>query len=168
MPAFSRTLALLAFATLAPSVSMAQGGAMDECRKLIGRVAIAPCTLAIDDQKESPANRADAYLLRARAALDISDLEKAEADLAAGLGLRPNNPFGYRLRGRLRGLQGRNADARADYTKALQISDTPPGKYVSYLNRGQFFVRIKELTEALADFDAAIHLHGAKAQAHVG
>jgi tetratricopeptide (TPR) repeat protein len=72
------------------------------------------------------------------------------------------------VRGRLRGLQGRSADARADYTKALQLSETPASKYVSYVDRGQFFVRTKELADALADFDAAIHLDAAKAHAHVG
>jgi tetratricopeptide (TPR) repeat protein len=161
-------LAIFASGILASSASVARSAPIDDCTKLLGRPAVAPCTLVIDDQKESPGNRALAYLMRARAELDVSDLEKAEADISAGLALQPNNPFGYRVRGRLRGLQSRPDDARADYTKALQLSQTPAAKYVSYVDRGHFFTRIKEYTGALADFDGAIHLDGSKASAYVG
>jgi tetratricopeptide (TPR) repeat protein len=168
MPVLFRRLVPMTVATVVAAAGAAHGAALEECEKLAGRAAIAPCTLVIDGENENAASRAFAYLLRARAALDASDFEKAEADLGAGLALRPNNAFGYRVRGRLRGLQGRNDDARADYTKALQLSETPASKYVSYVDRGQFFVRTKELADALADFDAAIALDRAKAHAHVG
>jgi len=167
MPALWRQLAPLAFAILATAASRAAAAPIDDCTRVVGRAAIAPCTLVIDDQKENPGNRALAYLMRARAELDVSEPEKAEADINEGLALRPNNVFGYRVRGRLRGLQGRNADARADYTKALQLSETPLAKYVSYVDRGQFLTRIKEYADAIADFDAAIQLDGAKASAYV-
>jgi regulator of protease activity HflC (stomatin/prohibitin superfamily)/Tfp pilus assembly protein PilF len=173
MPAVSRNsslsaLAIFAVGILALSASVARSAPIDDCTKQFGRSAIAPCTLLVDDQNESLGNRALAYLMRARAELDVSDLERAESDISAGLELQPNNVFGYRLRGRLRGLQRRNDDARADYTKALQLSRTPAAKYVSYVERGNFFNRIEDYTDALTDFDAAIHLDGSKASAYVG
>jgi tetratricopeptide (TPR) repeat protein len=173
MPTPSRYLtvfasAIFALGILAASVSVGLSAPIDDCAKLLGRAAIAPCTLVIDDKKESEGNRARAYLMRARAELDVSELEKAEADIGAGLALRPNNSFGFRLRGRLRGLQGRNDEARADYNQGVKLADTPNVKYFSYVDRGRFLTRIKEYSDALADFDAAIQLVGAKAAAYVG
>jgi len=167
MSVVSRNLALSAFTTLILSASAANSAPLDDCRNFAAKAAIAPCTLIIDDSKENPGNRSYAHLLRARAEMDLSDLDKAEADIAAGLAARPGFAFGYRLRGRLRGLQDRPAEARADFTKALQLSDTPVLKYLAYLERGQFLTRIKEYPDALADLDAAIHLDGAKAMAYV-
>jgi tetratricopeptide (TPR) repeat protein len=168
MPALRRDLALLVFAIMALTAPRADAAQIDDCIRPIGRAAIAPCTLVIDDQKENPGNRAVAYLMRGRAELDVSEIEKAEADINAGLALRPNNPFGHRLHGRLRGLQGRNEEARADYNKGLALAETPNSKFFSYVDRGQFLTRIKEYADALADFDAAIHIDGAKAIAYVG
>lgn len=168
MPAFRRRSAWLAAAILAAVVVNAQSAAIDDCTRLFGKDAIASCTLVIDDDKTGAGARVFAYIVRARAALDISDLAKAEADIGAALALQPNSAFALRVRGRLRNIQGRNADARADYSKALELSDTPSSQHVSYLDRAQFLARIKEYQDALADFDAAIKLDATKARAFVG
>lgn len=167
MAVLSRILTQSASAAFLLSASAAVSAPLDDCRNFAAKAAMAPCTTIIDDAKENAGNRSYAHLLRARAEMDLADLEKAEADIAAGLAMRPNFAFGYRLRGRLRDLQHRSADARADYTKALELSDTPVLKYLAYVERGQFLGHIKEYTDALADLDAAIRLDGSKAQAYV-
>ena len=103
--------------------------------------------------------------MRARAALDVSNPDRAEADIKAAFALQPATPFGYRVRGRLLGLQGKNTEARTDYVKAIQLSESQAGKYVSYQDRGNFLLRIMELPAAQADFEAAIRLDPAKAAA---
>jgi len=141
---------------------------IDDCGKPRGAAALAPCSQVVDDEKERPATRALARLLRARAALDLADLERAEADIAAAVAVTPNNPFAYRLRGRLHSLQGKETEARADFTKAVELPQTPTSKYISHLERGQFLVRNMDLQEARADFDAAVRLDPTKAAAYVG
>ena len=163
-----RTPTLSVFATLILSASAANATPLEECRNLGARPAIPQCTLVIDDGRESPGNRAYAHLLRARAEMDLSELESAQADIAAALVVQPGNPFAYRLRARLRDLQNRPAEARADYTTALHLSDAPAQKYLAYLERGQFLARIKQYPEALTDFDAAILVDGSKAAPYVG
>lgn len=169
LSAFSSTLgaALLLPAMLLPDLALAQSP-MDDCNKLLARAAMTACTRVIDDQQTNAAGRALAYFLRARAELDITEIAKAEADLDAGLALQPNNAFAYRVRGRLRGLQSRNADARADYNKALQLSTTVSAQHVSHVDRGWFLTRLNELPDALADFDSAVRLDSTKASAYVG
>ena len=67
MSVLSRYLALSAFASFVLSASAASGTTLDDCRNSGARAAIAPCTLIIDDSKESPGNRSYAHLLRGRA-----------------------------------------------------------------------------------------------------
>jgi tetratricopeptide (TPR) repeat protein len=167
MAVLSRHLMLCVCTMFALSASAANSAPLDDCKNFTGKTAIAPCTLVIDDQTEIAGNRAFAFLLRARAEMNTADLEKADWDIAAGLVLRPNLVFGYRLRGRLREMQDRIAEARADYVKALQMSGTPALKYLTYLERGEFFTRIKQYPDALADLDAAIQADGAKAAPYV-
>ena len=83
----------------------------EDCQKLRGAAAMAACTQLIDDKQQTTPSRALAYYLRARAALDINELDKAEADIAAGHALQ-QIPFGLRVRARLRMLQGRTPEAR--------------------------------------------------------
>ena len=163
--AFFLLAALGGSVALAP---VASAGALEDCNTLRAAAAFAPCTLIVDDKKQSPAARAVALLMRARAALDMADLERAGADINAAFALRPGTPFGHRVRGRLRGLQGRNTEARADLSKAIQLSETPASKYVSYLDRGNFFLRILDTPSAYADFDMAIRVDPTKAAAYVG
>jgi tetratricopeptide (TPR) repeat protein len=146
----------------------AMAGPIEDCNTLRAATALEPCTLVIDDKQQTPAKRAVALLMRARAALDMSNLDRAEADIKTAFALQPATPFGYRIRGRLLGLQGKNTEARADYAKAIQLSESQAGKYVSYQDRGNFLLRIMELPAAQADFEAAIRLDPAKAAGYVG
>jgi tetratricopeptide (TPR) repeat protein len=146
----------------------AMAGPVEDCNTLRAAAALEPCTLVVDDKQQTPAKRAVALLMRARAALDTSNLDRAEADIKAAFALQPATPFGYRIRGRLLGLQGKNTEARADYAKAIQLSESQAGKYVSYQDRGNFLLRIMELPAAQADFEAAIRLDPAKAAGYVG
>src|SRR6185436_3662849 len=99
----------------------ARAAPLDDCSRPRGTAALAPCSQVVDDEKEKPATRAAARLLRARAELDLSDLERAETDIEAALAITPNNPFAYRLRARLRSLQGKETEARADFDKAVGL-----------------------------------------------
>ncbi len=154
--------------TVGPCASTAMAGPIEDCTIRRAAAALAPCTLVVDDKTQSPANRTTALLMRARAELDMSDLDRAEADIKAAFALRPNMAFGYRVRGRLRGTQGRKEEARADYAQAIQLSVTKTGKYVSYLDRGNFLLRITELPAAMTDFDTAIRVDPTMASAYVG
>ncbi len=146
----------------------AQAAPIDDCSKPRGAAALAPCSQVVDDEKERPAIRALARLLRARAEIELADLERAEADIAAAIAATPTNPFAYRLRAQLRIRQGKEEEARADFNKAIELPQSPASKYLSHTERGQFLVRNMDLREALADFDAAVRLDPTKAAAYVG
>jgi tetratricopeptide (TPR) repeat protein len=148
--------------------TVARAAPIDDCEKARWTAALSPCSQVIDNGNEKPATRSFALLLRARAELDLSDLGRAEADIGAALALTPESTFGYRLRARLRGLQGKETEARADLIKAVALSQSPAAKYASYLDRGYFFVRNMELPAALADFTAAVGIDATKAAAYVG
>ena len=166
---FRHPLSLIAIlAAVGSYPSTTKAGPTEDCRTLRAAAALGPCTLVIEDKKQTPADRVNALLMRARAALDMSELDRAEADIKAAIALRPNMAFGYRVRGRLRGLQGRKEEARADYAQAIQLSATKTGKYVSYLDRGNFLLRITELPAAMTDFESAVRIDPTKAPAYVG
>ena len=159
---------LAVLTVVAHYAATAMAGPIEDCNTLRAAAALEPCTLIVDDKQQTPAKRAIALLMRARAALDMSNLDRAEADIKAAFALQPAAPLGYRIRGRLLGLQGKNTEARADYAKAIQLSESQAGKYVSYQDRGNFLLRIMELPAAQADFEAAIRLDPAKAPGYVG
>jgi tetratricopeptide (TPR) repeat protein len=154
--------------TVVGRATTAPAGPLDDCRTLRGEAALAPCTLVIEDKKESRADRALALLLRAREALDVSDLGRAEADINAAFSLQPATSFAYRIRGRLLGLLGKNKEALADYAKAIQMPVPRPSRYLSYQERGHFLLQIGELPAAQSDFEAAIGLDPTKAPGYVG
>jgi tetratricopeptide (TPR) repeat protein len=169
MSALSRAvLCSVTIIMAAGCATVARAAPIDDCEKARGAAALSACAPVVDNGNEKPRTRAFALLLRARAELDLSDLARAEADIAAALVLAPESTLGYRLRARLRGLQGREPDARADLMKAVDLPQSPVAKYVSYLDRGYFFVRNMELPTAQADFTAAVGLDPAKAAAYVG
>jgi tetratricopeptide (TPR) repeat protein len=146
----------------------ATAGPVEDCKALLGPAALEPCTLVVEDKQRTPAERSLALLMRARAALDMLDFGRAEADIKAAFALQPARPFAYRMRGRLLALQGKNTEARADLAKAIQMSAQRASKYLSYQERGQFLLRIMELPEAQADFEAAVRLDPTKASGYVG
>ncbi len=154
-------------ATAGSCASTAMAGPVEDCNRLRGAAALAPCTLVVEDKAQTPRARAIALLMRARAALDMSELDKADADIKAAFALQPM-AFGHRVRGRLHALRGQNAEARDDYTQAISLSDSKLGRYVSYTDRGNFLLHIMDLPGALNDFDLAIHLDPTKAAAYVG
>ncbi len=151
-----------------PGAATAMAGPIEDCSTLPPPASVEACTQVIENKQERPAVRARALLLRARAALDRSDLDNAETDIRSAFALQPVSPFAYRMRGRLLALQGKNAEARADYAKAIQMSQTRVSKYASYHDRGKFLLQITELSAAQADFEAAIGLDPSKAAAYVG
>lgn len=153
---------------LVPIATTASADALEDCRNLPAATALPACTLLVNDSKRPPAARAYSHVLRARAELDLSDLDAAAADLKAAFTLQPANNFGLRVRSRLYGLQGRNAEAREDLTRAIQLAPNPDAKYISYIERGNFFVRVADLPDARADFEVAIQLSPGKAAAYVG
>jgi tetratricopeptide (TPR) repeat protein len=168
MTGLSRTLVWSTAIGLSLCATAARAAPLDDCSRARGTAALAPCSQVVDDEKEKPATRAAARLLRARAELDLSDLERAEADIEAARAVTPNNPFAYRLRARLRSLQGKETEARADFDRAVGLPQTPASKYVSFLERGNFLIRNMELRQALADFNEAVRLDPTKAAAYVG
>ncbi len=165
---FRRALGLVAVLTGTwSSFPTATAGPIEDCSRLRAAAVLAPCSLVIDDKAQTPEAHVTALVMRARAELDLSELDKAEADLKAAFALRPT-PFGYRVRGRLHGMRGQNAEARDDYLQAISLSENKSGRYVSYVDRGLFLVRIKDFPAALADFELAIRLDPTKASAFVG
>jgi tetratricopeptide (TPR) repeat protein len=167
MSALFRTLMWSTAVLMLGPWTIARAAPIDDCNKARGAEALSVCSAVIDDEKAPPAIRAAARRLRARAALDMADLERASTDIDVALAAEPNSTFGYRLRAKLRTLQGRESEARADYTKAVELPQNPGSKYVSYLERGQYFLRVMELPAAIADFNEAIKLNTTRAAAYV-
>jgi tetratricopeptide (TPR) repeat protein len=170
MSAYLRYMLWLTVALTAVGLcaATATAGPVEDCKALLGPAALEPCTLVVEDKQRTPAERSLALLMRARAALDMLDFGRAEADIKAAFALQPARPFAYRMRGRLLALQGKNTEARADLAKAIQMSAQRASKYLSYQERGQFLLRIMELPEAQADFEAAVRLDPTKASGYVG
>src|ERR1700683_1889268 len=76
-----------------------------------------------------------------------------------------NDPQAYNMRGAAYGAAGMNAEALADFNKAIGLD---PGYGQAYANRGLVYRRTKQLDLALTDYDKALSLDGAYAPAYLG
>src|SRR5689334_5751988 len=93
MSAWFRTLVWSTAVTVLAPGAGARAAPMDDCTKVRGAAALSVCSLVVDDEKEKSGNRTLARLLRARAEMDMSNLDRASADIDAALAASPNNPF---------------------------------------------------------------------------
>jgi regulator of sirC expression with transglutaminase-like and TPR domain len=66
-------------------------------------------------------NRVEAMVLRAAANRQLDKTDLAEDDVARALALDPAFPDALLERGMLRRLKGRDAEARADWMKVLEL-----------------------------------------------
>jgi tetratricopeptide (TPR) repeat protein len=103
------------------------------------------------------------YLIHALAEGQLKDFAAAEDDYSSALKCQrdPNAEYVlYVNRGFLRYLEGREADAVADLTHAIQLR---PDQYSAYANLSQVYQRQKRWNEAKRNLDEAIRLQPALA-----
>ncbi len=74
----------------------------------------------------APELRGELHLDRARAAVAVSDLAAARADIDQGLKLVPGDPFGWYLSSALALREEKLARAKADIGKALELAPSDP------------------------------------------
>ncbi len=126
---------------------------------------ISGCTTLIDSGRETRGALADDYLKRAKAYdFSGSDRDKAIADYAQAIKLKPNLAEAYFNRGTLYFLGAQHDLAIADFDHAIRLK---PGQalYVSY--RGQTRYRKGQFAAAILDFDRAIKLQPKNAETFV-
>jgi tetratricopeptide (TPR) repeat protein len=105
-----------------------------------------------------------ALLNRANARQQLGDLAGAEEDFTAVIGLDPTTADAWTGRGVLREVQGRYAEALADYEEALQLAPTAP----AWRNKADAQLSLGEFTEAEAGYTRAIELDPDYVEAYLG
>jgi tetratricopeptide (TPR) repeat protein len=107
-----------------------------------------------------------AHLGRADAELELGHYKEALASLDAYLkkGGRPRVEV-YRARGLARAKLGRHAEAIDDYSRALESNPKDEERASLHLSRGEQYLAVNALAPALDDFEEAVRLDPASADA---
>lgn len=101
------------------------------------------------------------YLNRARAYLWLNEDQKAEADIARGQELAPDDADLFFYRGFLAFKRGQLKEAVAAYSRCLELA---PKNSFAYNNRGLAYRYLKDYARAEQDFTRAIELNSNYAQ----
>lgn len=96
----------------------------------------------------------------------------AIADYNEAIRLEPEESDAYHGRAQVYSILGRHYDAIGDYNNLLRLARGQPSASI-YYNRGRSFIRVREFSRALSDFDRALQLEPSqifirrnKAEAH--
>jgi tetratricopeptide (TPR) repeat protein len=100
-------------------------------------------------------NYALAYFDRARILMAQRQLDRAHADIEAGLKLDPNNSEGYLARGNLWLTMERWREAIDDYSRSININSRSA---MAFLNRGQAYLKLNDRNNALNDLRSSYAL----------
>jgi tetratricopeptide (TPR) repeat protein len=100
-------------------------------------------------------NYALAYFDRARILMAQRQLDRAHADVEAGLKLDPNNSEGYLARGNLWLTLERWRDAIDDYSRSININARSA---MAFLNRGQAYLKLNDRNNAINDLRSSYAL----------
>lgn len=104
---------------------------------------------------------ASAYAQRARTAYDNFLFADVVADATCAIQLEPNNPEHYNQRGQAHYLLNQSAQARADFTKALELDDT---LYYAHNNLANLSYDIGDYDVALEGYNRALNVSEAVLQ----
>lgn len=117
-----KTVVALSFAmaVAAPAFAASQQD-WDGCQSKEPAVAIPACSVIIPDERESPQNRADAYMYRAAHYLARGNSDRAIADYTEALKLTPRNVPAYVSRALAAFRDGDTNSAFIDYETAEKI-----------------------------------------------
>jgi eukaryotic-like serine/threonine-protein kinase len=96
-----------------------------------------------------------------------SDLAGAEANLEKCLEQRPDFPWKYLLRSRLKEKRNDFSGAEADYQKLLALEPNEDARYLAYVNRGQMRFQQGKLDAAAADLEQAVRMKPEPFHAHL-
>jgi len=92
---------------------------------------------------------------RGRIFLATAQIERAKADVDAGLALDSRDINGYLVRGLVLAARERWNDALDDFSTAIRLN---PQSAVAYYNRGNVYIRINDRPRAISDLRAAVEL----------
>ncbi|MEJ2719493.1 MAG: tetratricopeptide repeat protein [Deltaproteobacteria bacterium] len=95
---------------------------------------------------------AEAYKLRACSYYELNRYEKALADLNRYIGMQPQDPSAYVLRGEWRIVKGKYRAALEDFQRARQLGPLPLG---GLIGRGIAFLALEQYDKAIVDFSKA-------------
>lgn len=113
--------------------------------------AVRVCTAVVDDAKSSVDQKYEALLLRAHRSFSEADgYERALADLAAAIALKPGDPRAFVSRGQRYNAHFAFDKAVADFTAALQLQ---PGLKAALVNRAYSYLELKNPDGAIKDYD---------------
>ncbi len=101
-------------------------------------------------------NFAPSYFDRARILMAQRQLDRAEADVEAGIKIDPSNSEGYLARGNLALTRERWRDAIDDYTRSIGINSRSA---MAFLNRGQAYLKLNERNNAVNDLRTSYGLN---------
>lgn len=149
------TTLALALATLVVLPGHGFADAVEDCNSDKPAIAIQGCTELLDAGSTSKDASAVAYFNRGSAYLDVDKFDKAIADLAASIKLKPDYADSYFNRGFAYEGKKDYDKAIADYTRVIAIA---PDYAKAYYSRGRAYQAKGDLQQALAGYEEAAKL----------
>ncbi len=127
-------------------------------------LAIAGCTRVIEDQRQKPKGRANAFYNRGNAHSAKGEHDQAVADFDEALKLEPRNASALNNRGSARADKGETDAAIADFDAALKLN----GRYASaWFNRANAYAAKGETARALDDYGKALAFNRRNVNAYI-
>ena len=121
----------------------------------LGKDEYEKAVASFDKAVAADPDNASAYAGRAMSLAFLSEKVRALADLEKLESLEPLNPLLYRTRGLLARNDGRDRDAAAAFTRALELD---PENSWTLMRRGYSYRAIGELDKALKDADRVLEI----------
>jgi len=152
--------ALLSFVACSSSEQqLEQGRALMKQAKF--RDAIKPLNAAID----ADADNYQAFNARGVAYFELKEYANALLDYEQAIKLRPDFYLPYYNRALLKTAQNDSDAALKDYSQAISMAPDSNASEV-YLNRGELFAKLGNLSSAMTDFDKAVQLDSTNSLAY--
>ncbi len=160
-PASSFAAAVFALVPLLLTSPAAQAQSIDRQRERCTTEGLSPdlqisaCTAVIRSGTDDDFNLAVSFYNRGGAYSALGELERAIADYAEALRLRPDYMQAFYNRGHNYAALGRHDQAIADFTRAVELR---PGEARVFYNRGKSYTALGQFERAIADFTRTLQL----------
>jgi len=132
----------------------------DELDEFTPEQSIAGCTAALRSGEVAAEDRPAMFAMRGWWYNDLGDHERAVADFAEKIRLRPDEADGYGWRATAYFDKGDFALALADYDEAIRLGPEEPDLVLWYHLRGVVHDQLGEFQRAIDDFRAALRIGG--------